>query len=529
VTISHTDETDVTHRLPWWKRAVFYQIYPRSFASSGDSGVGDLAGITAHLDHIADLGADAVWLSPFYRSPMADFGYDVSDHTDVDPLFGTLADADELIATAHRDGLRVIVDFVPNHVSDQHPWFRAARSSVDDPHRDWFHWRDPAPDGGPPNNWSTAFGPPCAWTLDETTGQYYLHLFLPEQPDIDWNNPEVAAAMHDVLRFWMDRGVDGFRADVVHCIGKDPALPDMPDELVGLPAMLQDFGPGTHEQLRAMRKVVDAYPGDRMVVGETFVLDTTVMASYLGKGDELHLAFNFTALHCPWEAARWRAEIDTTYGLLDPIDAWPTWVLSNHDVTRHRSRYGSEARARAAAVMLLTLRGTPFLYMGEELGLEDAVVPDEAVVDPGGRDGCRAPMPWTREPDAGWGPSPWLPLPPDAAERSVEAQQGDPTSMLEHYRRLLALRHAEEALHSGSIEMLDAPEGVLRWRRVAPGAASGHDVIEVAVNFTDVAVPGAISPGVVLGGTALPAADPAGAALDPTTLGPDEARIVAPA
>ena len=229
MTISHTDETEVTHRLPWWKRAVFYQIYPRSFAPSGSSGVGDLPGITAHLDHVAALGVDAVWLSPFYRSPMADFGYDISDHTDVDPTFGTLADADALIETAHRDGLRVILDFVPNHVSDQHPWFRAARSSVDDPHRDWFHWRDPAPDGGPPNNWSAAFGPPSAWTLDETTGQYYLHLFLPEQPDIDWNHPDVAAAMHDVLRFWMDRGVDGFRVDVVHCIGKDPDLPDMPD------------------------------------------------------------------------------------------------------------------------------------------------------------------------------------------------------------------------------------------------------------------------------------------------------------
>jgi alpha-glucosidase len=521
--IGEADGNGDVHRSPWWRSEVVYQIYPRSFADADGDGIGDLAGISAHLDHLVDLGVGAVWLSPFYRSPMADFGYDVSDHCDVDPVFGSLADADALIAAAHDRGLRVLVDFVPNHISDQHPWFQAALSSRDDPHRDWFHWRDPAPDGGPPNNWSAAFGPESAWTLDEASGQYYLHLFLPEQPDIDWNHPAVVEAMHDVLRFWMDRGVDGFRADVVHCIGKDPALADMPDELVGLPAMLQDFGPGTHEQLRRMRTLVDSYPGDRVVVGETYVLDREQMASYLGQGDELHLAFNFMPMHCQWDAELWRAEIETAYQLAAPIDAWPTWVLSNHDNPRHVTRYGSEARARAAAVLLLTLRGTPFMYMGEELGLSDAEVPPERVVDPGGRDGCRAPIPWTIEADHGWGPDPWLPFAPDASEHSVEAESGDPDSMLALYRHLLHTRRSVPALHLGSIELLDAPPGVLRWRRRSDaGADAGVEgvpgEVEVAVNFTGAAVEAAIHDGDWLTGTHRGATG--------TTLAPDEARVV---
>jgi alpha-glucosidase len=516
-TIDSGDPSGGSDHLEWWKTGVVYQIYPRSFADSTGDGVGDLPGLTARLGHVVDLGVDAVWLSPFYRSPMADFGYDISDHCDVDPMFGDLGDADELLSVAHDHGLKVVVDFVPNHVSDQHPWFTAARSSTEDPHRGWFVWRDPAEGGGPPNNWTAAFAPEPAWTLDEVSGQYYLHLFLPEQPDLDWNEPGLVQAMHDVLRFWIDRGVDGFRADVVHCIGKDPRLEDMPDELVGLPAMLQDFGPGTHDQLRAMRRLLD----DRgvMMVGETYVLDTSQMASYLAGGDQLHLAFNFPALHCPWDATRWRSEIGSAYALLDPIDAWPTWVLSNHDVPRHRSRYGSEARARAAAVMLLTLRGTPFLYMGEELGLEDAEVPADRVVDPGGRDGCRAPIPWTATDGHGWGAAPWLPFAAGAGTHSVGAQTGDPASMLEHYRRLLHLRRATPALHRGSFELLDAPDGVLRFVRRAD--AGDPRSVEVAVNFTDEPVGDAVSHGQVLGGTALPGED-----LQPGVLGPDEARIV---
>lgn len=502
----------------WWKKAVIYQVYPRSFADSGGDGVGDLAGATDHLDHLRELGVDAVWFSPFYKSPMADFGYDIADHCDVDPTFGSLADADRMIDRAHRLGLKVLVDFVPNHVSDRHPWFRAAQEDPSSPYRDWFVWRDPSSDGGPPNNWTAAFAPVPSWTFDEESGQYYLHLFLPDQPDLDWNNPDVVRAMHDVLEFWIGRGVDGFRADVVHCIGKDERLADMPDELVGLPAMLQDFGPGTHDQLRAMRLLLDRHGS--MVVGETYVLDSETMASYLAGGDQLHLAFNFPALHCPWDASLWRAEIDKAERLMGSIGAWPTWVLSNHDVPRHRTRYGSEARARAAAVLLLTLRGTPFLYMGEELGLSDADVPMDRVVDPGGRDGCRAPLPWTAEPGHGWGDAPWLPTPPDADSLNVDSQMGDPGSMLEHYRRLLALRRSHPALHSGELRLLDAPNGVVRWVREVPDGL--HRKIEVGINFTGDPVQDAMSDGLVLGGTAL-----AGEHLTPGVLGPDEARIVA--
>ncbi|MGB6059441.1 MAG: alpha-amylase family glycosyl hydrolase [Microthrixaceae bacterium] len=557
-----TDIQSAEDHQKWWKSAVVYQIYPRSFADSSGDGVGDLKGITSRLDYLVDLGVDAIWLSPFFLSPMADFGYDISDHCAVDPLFGTMADFDELLAEAHARELKVILDFVPNHISDQHEWFQAALSSVDDPQRDWFHWAPPAADGGPPNNWTEAFGPDSAWTLDESSGEYYLHLFLPEQPDVDWNNPAVVQAMHQVLRFWMDKGVDGFRADVVHCIGKDPELPDMPEELVGLPAMLQDFGPGTHEQMRGLRKLVDSYPGDRMIVGETAFFDTERMTSYVGP-DKLNLAFNFTATHCPWDAASWRAEAQLTYDLLERSDSWASWVLSSHDTPRQATRIGRQEAARAAAVLLLTLRGTPFLYMGEELGLENGEIPDESVVDPGGRDGCRTPMPWTSEPDHGWPGGSWLPFSADSTIRSAEQEAGDPSSMLELYRSLLRLRKKTPALLHGEIEFLDAPEGVLRWRRTitgpvgnsaeggstgatvgTKGSASGDTsddgrgsaptVLEIAINFTPERVEAAISDGEVLitssGGSDRPGID--GQTADPgsglVALGPDEARIVSP-
>jgi len=476
---------------PWWKAAVVYQIYPRSFGDSNGDGVGDLEGIRRRLGHLAWLGVDAIWLSPFYRSPMKDFGYDVSDHCDVDPLFGELSDFDRLLADAHARGLRVLLDWVPNHTSDRHPWFVEARTSRASPRRDWYVWRDGSPER-PPNNWRAALRDGPAWTWDEATAQWYLHLFLPEQPDLDWGNPEVVAAMHATLRFWLERGVDGFRIDVVNCLGKDPALPDVPAERARIPACALVDEPRTHALIRAIRRVLEEYPGERVMLGEVAIPWTDRVASYYGEGDELHLAFNFPPLYAAWEAGAWRERIADAVAQHDPRGAWPTWVLSNHDNRRHRTRYGSEARARAAALLLLTLRGTPFLYAGEELGLEDAMIPDARRVDPGGRDGCRAPIPWEAAAPHGWvGAEPWLPWPPEAARRSVEAQRADAGSILHLYRRLLAVRRASPALALGDFELLPAREGVLAYRR-----RCGRDARTILVNFTDeareVPVPGAL-------------------------------------
>jgi alpha-glucosidase len=468
-------------RSPWWKSAVIYQIYPRSFCDTTGDGVGDLGGIEAHLDHVAGLGADAIWLSPIFPSPMADFGYDVSDYCGVDPVFGTLATADALIDAAHRRGLRILLDWVPNHTSDRHPWFVDARSSRNAAHRDWYVWRDGGGPDEPPNGWLATFGG-RAWTWDETTSQWYLHLFLAEQPDLDWRNPEVVDAMHATLRFWLDRGIDGFRMDVVHAIGKDPDQPVRDEEHRRHPVTASDEAPYTHELLRGIRRLLDGYPGDRMSVGEVFILDPASVARFYGDNDELHLAFYFTPMLGPWEAGAWRTAIDDVVKHFDPRGAWPTWVLSNHDNRRHRTRYGSEGRARAAAVLLLTLRGTPFLYAGEELGLEDAVIPENRKVDPGGRDGCRAPLPWDSSPNHGWAPGadPWLPWPPHPETANVATEDADPGSMLNLYRRLLAARRSSAALTSGSFRWLPSPEGVLAWRR------DGEDGDEraVAVNFT---------------------------------------------
>ncbi len=308
---------------PWWHAAVFYQVYPRSFADSNGDGIGDLAGIRAHLDHLTWLGVDAVWLSPFYRSPMADFGYDVSDHCDVDPLFGDRGGFDALLTEAHERGLRVIVDLVPNHTSDQHAWFQAARSSRDDPHRSWYVWQDGGPDGEPPNNWVAAFTNGPAWTFDEETGQWYLHLFLPEQPDLNWTDAAAVEAMHGVMRFWLDRGVDGFRADVIHCIGKGPFggpldLSDDEPPWAGLPHCISHEHPSTHDHIRRLRSLVDEYPQSPVLIGETAVPSTSMVAPYYGHGDELHLAFNFAATYAPWDADKWRTRVDRVLELLDP-------------------------------------------------------------------------------------------------------------------------------------------------------------------------------------------------------------------
>ena len=458
---------------PWWKGAVFYQIYPRSFLDTDGDGVGDLEGIRRRIPYLAELGVDALWLSPFFRSPMADFGYDVADYCDVDPLFGTLADFDRLLADAHDHGIRLIIDFVPNHSSDQHPWFVDARSSRHAEHRDWYVWRDGEEDGRPPNGWRAMFTDEPAWTWDEPTGQWYLRLFLKEQPDLDWTNPAVVDAMHDALRFWLDRGVDGFRVDVAHLIGKD-----VPTGAAAASSPYAVPSPYTHELMRGMRRVVDEYPGDRMLVGEVYIMSTRTVAEFYGDDDELHLAFNFPPLYAPWDADAWRKRINRVIEEFDPRGAWATWVLSNHDNPRHRTRYGSAAPARAAALMLLGLRGSPFLYAGEELGLEDATIPPERVVDPGGRDGCRAPIPWEAGPTHGWPTADaWLPWPPGA---DAAAQEADPSSFLALYRRALAVRRGSPGLQRGTFRWLESPSGVLVWERAADA-----DTRVVAVNLTD--------------------------------------------
>lgn len=503
----------------WWTDAVVYQIYPRSFRDANGDGIGDLPGVIDGLDHLADLGVDALWLSPIFPSPMADFGYDVADYCDVDPVFGTLDDVDRLVAGAHERGIRVLLDWVPNHSSDQHPWFRASRSSRHDPQRDWYVWRDPAPDGGPPNNWMSVFKGVPAWTLDPTTGQYYLHSFLAEQPDLNWSNPEVEAAMHETLRFWLDRGIDGFRADVVHLIGKGEELPDLPvSRTSNLVASIDE--PLTHELLRRVRSLLDEFPQHPMMVGEVYLLRPGQTVSYLGDDDELHLTFDFRTLHTDWEAGAMRSVITTVQAEFAP-PLWPTWVLSNHDRPRHRSRYGSEARARAAAVMTLTVRGTPFLYAGEELGLEDAEIPADRVVDPDGRDPERAPIPWTGDPDHGWGPDPWLPFPPHADTANAAAQEGDPGSMLALYRSLLRLRRDEAVLRRGTMAVegpREAAPDVLVYRR----SLEGEELV-VAVNMGDAAASPGLSGELVVSSRA----DRSAGTFD-GTLAPDEAVVIRP-
>ncbi|MGI8492853.1 MAG: alpha-amylase family glycosyl hydrolase [Acidimicrobiales bacterium] len=499
----------MTPAPPWWESALVYQIYPRSFCDTDGDGVGDLAGIEKHLDHIAWLGATAIWLSPFYRSPMCDFGYDVAEYCDVDALFGTLEDFDRLVAAAHARDLRVIIDWVPNHTSDQHPWFHESRSSRHSAKRNWYWWRDGrsdadgghGPPGSPgrlPNNWRAAFPGiggkefPPAWSWDAGTKQWYLHLFLAEQPDLNWNNPEVRRAMAETLRFWMARGADGFRVDVIHGLGKDPSLADLPPEMAAVPISALNDQPATHPIIAELRSVIDSWPATpaRMMVGEVYLPTTEQVATYYGTAQrpEVHLAFNFPPLFAPWDAGAWKQCIDDVHRWLDPSGAWPTWVLSNHDNRRHRTRYGDppdadpEARARAAAILLATLRGTPFFYAGEELGLHDARVPPQQRVDPGGRDGCRAPIPWDSSSSHGW-PSaqPWLPWPPEAdTGRTVEQLRGEPGSILYLYRRVISARRASPALTHGDFEWISSPKEVLAYQRRAAG-----DERLVAVNFSD--------------------------------------------
>jgi alpha-glucosidase len=407
---------------------------------------------------------------------MADFGYDVSDYCDIDPTFGTLADMDELIADCHARGMRLMLDWVPNHTSDQHPWFVESRQSRTSPKADWYVWRDE-----PANNWLGSFREgTSAWQFDQTRGQWYLHCFLSEQPDLNWDNPEVEAAMHDTLRFWLDRGVDGFRMDVVHLIGKNIDVDDPPGAVKrGYSHVPFNDVAVTHDRLRAIRRVLDSYPGERASVGEVYLLDEAAMATYYGDDDELHLSFNFSFLWAKWDAALLRAKIVTTLSHLEPRRAWPTWVLSNHDVPRHRQRYGgSEAAARMAAVLLLTLPGTPFMYQGEELGLMDAAVDPATQLDPGGRDGCRAPLPWTAGALHGWPRTPWLPFAPDPEQRNVATLQSHDDSILHLYKTILELRRTHPSLQGGSFTMIDRDDDVLAYERT-----DGTQRVLVAMNL----------------------------------------------
>lgn len=466
----------------WWQTGTVYQIYPRSFRDSNGDGIGDLPGIIERLDYLQWLGVTAVWISPIYPSPMADFGYDVSDYVNVHPMFGTLADVDRLIAAAHARDLKIILDFVPNHTSDQHPWFLESRASRDNPKRDWYIWRDAAPGGGPPNNWLSRFDGRSAWEWDAQTEQYYLHSFLKEQPDLNWRNADLRAAMLDVLRFWFDRGVDGFRVDVSYRVMKDPALRDNPPN----PAWREGADPSQrvietytkntphiHTFNRWLRQVADEYE-ERVLIGE-INLPLPALVKHYGDGDEFHLPFNFRLIDAPWDAAVIR-DLAEAYERLLPPGAWPNWVLGNHDQHRVVARIG-RAQARVAMMLLLTLRGTPTLYYGDEIGMDDVAISPARVQDPWekfvpgiglGRDPERTPMQWNAGPNGGFCPpgvTPWLPLADDYAKVNVAAQRQEADSMLSLTRSLLALRNASPALHAGAFRALDAPADVLAYER----------------------------------------------------------------
>ena len=506
----------------WWQDAVIYQIYPRSFQDSTpasdastdpSAGVGDLAGILSRLDYLVDLGIDAVWISPFYPSPMADFGYDVADYTGVDPLFGSLDDFDRLLQGIHARGLKLILDFVPNHTSDRHPWFLESRSSRDNPKRDWYLWRDPAPTAANgstsndpatgsrdhteavPNNWMSNFGG-TAWTFDQLTSQFYYHSFLPQQPDLNWRNPEVRSAVYDAMCFWLDRGVDGFRMDVLWLLIKDEQFRDNPinpDWRSGQPTFWRVIAqytadrPETQTVVAEMRGILNAYT-DRVLIGEIY-LPVPELVRYYGQNLlGAQMPFNFHLIQTEWNADR-IAQLIRGYEAALPPGAWPNWVMGNHDQKRIASRLGA-AQSRVAAVLLLTLRGTPTLYYGDELGMPDGHISPDQVQDPAeknqpgigqGRDPERTPMLWDRSPKAGFtvADHPWLPLADTSGAFSVEAELPDPGSMLSLYRLLLGLRRSEPALHAGDIVDIGAHNGVLRYTRTCGSAR-----LQILLNLT---------------------------------------------
>ena len=472
------------NRAVWWQRGIIYQVYPRSFKDSNGNGVGDLRGIISQLEYLSWLGVNAIWISPVYPSPMADFGYDIANFTDIDPLFGDLASFDELVKRCHTLDLKVIIDFVPNHTSDQHPWFIESRSSRSNPKRDWYVWADPKPDGSPPNNWFSMFGG-SAWAWDATTGQYYLHSFLKQQPDLNWRNPAVKAAMFDVVRFWLERGVDGLRIDVANFIMKDPQLRDNPlnpsqhwtyhKSLGEYDSQIHLYDKGhsdVHAIFRELRRLLDSYSthSPRMAIGEVHVVNWKEWTTYYGSNlDELHMPFNFGLLYVPWTGQSIRQVVGEIEASL-PAGAWLCYVLGNHDESRIASRVG-QAQARVAMMLLLTLRGTPTMYYGDEIGMHNVEIPPERVQDRWeknmpvlglGRDPARTPMQWDSSPNAGFcSPSatPWLPVANDYKNVNVTAEREDPASMLSLTQALIHLRNTTPALHSGTYSPIENVPG----------------------------------------------------------------------
>lgn len=486
----------------WWKSAVLYQIYPRSFADSNGDGIGDIPGVIAHLDHFQWLGIDGIWLSPVTVSPNADWGYDVADYRDVDPALGTLADVERLVAEAAERNIRVLLDLVPNHTSSQHAWFKEARKSKDNPYRDYYVWQDPRPDGSFPNNWVSSFGGPT-WTFDDDTGQWFLHNFLPGQPDLNWWNPKVRDEFDEILKFWFDKGISGFRIDVAHSIVKDALLRDNPPATEDDPFVMQMFGqrpfynecqPEVHDVLRRWREVGDSYDPPRVLIGETSVDKIENLVTFYGtdKDDELHLAFNFPFIEAPFEAEGMSKIASQTTDLLPP-HAWPVWVGSNHDVSRLATRWaeGDVRKTKLALLMLLSMRGTPVLYEGDEIGLEDLDIEQEQLLDPvgirfwpyyKGRDPERSPMPWTSAPNGGFtepGVTTWLPM-TDPAKANVSDQRDDAGSVLNFMHDLIQVRRDNPAFVLGDSEPIAAPAGCWAWLRGGSYA--------VALNMSDSAV-----------------------------------------
>lgn len=514
----------------WWQTGILYEIYPRSFQDTTGDGIGDLQGIRKRLPYLKWLGVEGIWITPFFCSPMADFGYDISNYKDVDPLFGTMADFDELLHDAHRTGIRVILDLVPNHTSDQHPWFKESRSSRDNPKRDWYIWHDPAPDGGPPNNWLSSFSG-SAWQFDEKTVQYYYHAFLAQQPDLNWRNPDVRKAMFEVMHFWLKKGVDGFRVDVMWHLIKDDQFrdnPPNPDYKPGMPEyeklapVYSTDRPEVHDVIAGMRAVVDSYPGDRVLIGEIWLPTSRLMAYYGPDANGANMPLNFQLVLLPWEARTIDGAINHYEASL-PDFGWPNWVLSNHDRQRVATRVG-EAQARIAMLLLLTLRGTPTLYYGDEIGMHDVNVPPNRVSDPfeklepgkgNGRDPQRTPMQWDKTKNAGFSTGrPWLPVAADAGSINVEAEKDSTGSMLSLTRKLIELRSREPAFTTGGHKRQHTEGEVIAYRR-ASGSREFLVILNMSGNETEFHLDSdARNATIVLSTTREVAEDGVGASLD---------------